>query len=300
MFNNIRYFIKEAGINLFRNRLMTLASILTVSSSTLILIIFFILASNINYILSNFENSIGMTVYVSEELSSEENLKFYDKLLEIETISEIVYVSKKEAFEKASDIFKGNDNVLKGLESDHPFPRSYEITLTSSEYGEDVYKILKEYEGEELSSIKYAQSETSALIIINGVIQLISIILIGGLSFIAIVIIMNTITMAVNSRKNEINIMKYVGATNSFVRWPFLLEGIFIGIVGSVVPLISSFLVYNEILDLIYKKLPMIEYGSFFQPVEDVFEILLPSGLMLGFLLGIVGSATSIKKHLNV
>lgn len=302
MFRNFAYFIKQSNESLFRNRLMTTASILTVSSSTFILIIFFVLVSNINYILDNFSNSIGMSIYVNENVSSEANEIFYKNIKDIKGIKEIVYTSKDKAFLKAKEIFIEQKTALDGLEENHPFPRSYEITLEQSDYGNDVYNELKKHLGDRktLSSIKYAKSETNTLIAINKVIRGVSGILIIGLSFIAIVIIMNTITMAVASRKTEINIMKYVGATNNFIRLPFLIEGLVIGIVGAGLPLILSLLGYDRGIELLNSKLTMIEHLELFQPVEEIFTILIPAGFILGVVLGVLGSAIAIRKHLNV
>ncbi len=298
---NFNYFVKEAIKNLFKNRLMTVASIITVSSTTFILILSYLLGSNLNYMLDNFGNSIGMTIYVNDEITSEQNNEFYDMLLDIDYIDEIVYISKEEALVDFGEMM-GDEDALQGLQDDNPLPRSYEITLVSSDYASEAITELSQYVGEDniLSSIRHAQTETEILLSINKSIRNISLILIIGLCFIAIVIIMNTIRMAVNGRSIEINIMKYVGATNSFVRWPFILEGIFIGLVGSAIPLFLSLFTYNDVIHAIYDSFPMMSSDLVFIPASEIFGFLIPFSLGVGVFIGFLGSATSVKKHLNV
>ncbi len=302
IFRSFNYFAKEAMISLFKNRLMTVASIITIASTTLIVILSYILGTNVNFLLDNFGNSIGMTVYVNESTTSQENSDFYNEISNMEYIEEISYISKDDALIKFDEMIGGGSEILKGLQEDNPLPRSYEITLSDSVYADEVIKNLEQYvgDGNILSSIRHAKTETEILLSLNNSIKMISITLIGGLSFIAIVIIMNTIRLAVNSRRVEINIMKYVGATNAFIRWPFMLEGIFIGVVGASIPLFISMLTYNNIIDAIYSNLPIIQPSITFVSANDIFSFLLPFSLGLGAFIGILGSATSIRNHLNV
>ncbi len=299
---NFNYFIREAMISLFKNRLMTVASIITISSTTLIVILSYILGSNVNFLLEGFGNSIGMTIYVNEETTSQENSDFYNMLSNIEYIEEINYISKDDALIKFSEMIGYESDVLNGLQEDNPLPRSYEITLVNSIYAEDVIEELEKYVGEEniLSSIRHAQTETEILLSLSNGIKMVSIILITGLSFIAIVIIMNTIRLAVNSRRVEINIMKYVGATNAFIRWPFILEGIFIGLVGASIPLFIGIFSYNNVIEAIYNNLPIIQPAIVFMSANDIFAFLIPFCMGFGVIIGIFGSATSVRKHLNV
>lgn len=299
---NINYFIKEAVLSLFKNRLMTVASIVTVTSTTMIVILSYILGSNINFLLENFGNSIGMTVYVNESVTSEENNNFYNELMEIEHIQSTSYVSKEEALEIFGESIGNDSGILKGLSDDNPLPRSYEITLESSEYANDVIKQLNKYVGDDniLSSVRHAQTETEILLSINNGIRIVGIALILGLSFIAIVIIMNTIRLTVNSRRVEINIMKYVGATNAFIRWPFILEGIFIGVVGASIPLFICMFTYNKGIEAIYENMPILQESIMFMTANEIFSVLIPFCLLLGALIGIFGSVSSVRKHLNV
>ncbi len=302
IFRNINYFTKEAVLSLLKNRLMTVASIITVSSTTLIVILSYILGSNVNFLLDNFGNSIGMTVYINEDVTSQENNDFYNTLLQIEHIASTNYISKEEALNIFSETIGDDSGVLKGLAEDNPLPRSYEITLEDSVYANKVIEELNKYvgDGNVLSSIRHAQTETEILLSLNNGIRVVGIALITGLSFIAIIIIMNTIRLAVNSRRIEINIMKYVGATNAFIRWPFILEGVFIGILGASIPLFICIFSYNRVIDAIYENMPILQEGVNFLSASQIFNFLIPFCLLLGASIGIFGSASSIRKHLNV
>lgn len=302
IFRNFGYFVKEAILSLLKNRLMTIASIITVASTTFIIILSYILGSNVNFLLDGFGNSIGMTIYVNENITSEENNDFYNKLLNMEYVDEIIYISKEDALVKFADMIGDDNGVLQGLEEDNPLPRSYEITLTDSIYAEDVIAELEQYVGEDkiLSSIRHAQTETEILLSLSNAIKTVSFVLIAGLSFIAIVIIMNTIRLAVNTRRVEINIMKYVGATNAFISTPFILEGVFIGVMGAMIPLFVCIFSYNNVIEAIYANLPIIQSSITFMKANDVFGFLIPFCLGLGALIGVFGSVTSVRKHLNV
>ena len=117
---------------------------------------------------------------------------------------------------------------------------------------------------------------------------------------ISVVIITNTIKLSVFTRRTEISIMKYVGATDWFIRWPFVIEGIIIGIVGAAIPIIIAWPLYNKLVDVIYAQIPMVQNLVSFKFGIDIFSVLLPFALLFGALLGVIGSTISLRKHLNV
>jgi cell division transport system permease protein len=117
---------------------------------------------------------------------------------------------------------------------------------------------------------------------------------------VSVVIITNTIRITVNSRRQEINIMKYVGATDWFIRWPFIIEGVLIGLFGSAIPLALSLTGYNQVLLIAYEEIPMLQNIVSFIPAADIFRVLIPMCLAFGVAIGITGSSASIRKHLQV
>ncbi len=151
-----------------------------------------------------------------------------------------------------------------------------------------------------LENIKDAHSETEVLIKINTLITVIGIVVIAILVIISVVIIVNTIKISVFTRKTEINIMKYVGATDWFIRWPFIIEGVLIGLLGALIPMLIAWPAYAKSISMIYDFFPVIKNMVTFRDSSEIFSILLPFSMTFGILLGVIGSVTSIRKHLKV
>ena len=152
----------------------------------------------------------------------------------------------------------------------------------------------------ELENIKDAHSETEVLVKVNTIITVIGVLVIAILVVISVVIIVNTIKISVFTRKTEINIMKYVGATDWFIRWPFIIEGVLIGLIGALIPMVIAWPCYAQSVNMIYEYFPIIKNMVTFRQSSEIFSILLPFSLAFGILLGVVGSVTSIRKHLKV
>lgn len=366
----LKYHLGQAFKGLLKNRLMSLASIITVSACAFVLIISLCIVVNLDYILEQFETVIGISVFIGDDLNDDDLSKLESQLKSIEHISNIEYLSKTDALKWAEENWDNKD-IIQGLENDNPFPRSFEITLEGAKYQKDVIKDLEdiqisfenyllnkpdnaetniennsvseeqtqsdsqttvtetttvtelseetetnleegsekenlvpigdsEYEFKGIEKIKHAQKESEMLVTINTTLRIISLIIIVVMAVISIVIIMNTIKLTVFIRKNEINIMKYVGATDWFIRWPFIIEGIIIGLMGSLIPLTICWFGYNKIIEIMSEKLAVILNIATFKTGSEIFFIVFPVTLFLGSLLGAIGSISSIRKHLNV
>jgi len=152
-----------------------------------------------------------------------------------------------------------------------------------------------------ISEVRHQQNVVDALVAVNRGVRVVSLIIIAVLLVISVVIIMNTIRLTVTNRKLEINIMKYVGATDKFIRWPFVIEGILIGLIGSAVPVLLCWVSYPQVTSALNRRLPAMLDGLIsFIPAHAVFEGLFPVTLVLGAAVGAVGSITSVRKHLHV
>lgn len=159
----------------------------------------------------------------------------------------------------------------------------------------------KDYEYKGIEKIRHSQTASEMLITINTTLRVIGIIVIAIMCAISVAIITNTIKLTVFVRKNEINIMKYVGATDWFIRWPFIIEGILIGIIGSVIPTAICWLSYDKTISILYDKIPLLQNMEIvFKTSGEIFLMVMPLALLLGSFLGAFGSITSIRKHLNV
>ncbi len=158
----------------------------------------------------------------------------------------------------------------------------------------------KDYEYIGIEKIRHSQKESDILLAVNNTVRIASIIIILILAIISVTIIVNTIKLTVYVRKTEINIMKYVGATDWFIRWPFVIEGIIIGIIGSIIPIIICIFGYSKVTSLMYEKMSFIRNYVEFKDTLSMFLAIAPVTVVLGILLGVIGSVNSIKKHLNV
>jgi cell division transport system permease protein len=294
----MKYFVGQGFRGIWRNRLMSLASIGTIASCLMIVGIFYCIAVNVDYILETLEETAGITVFCTDEEVSEDKIRdLEERIRKIDHIDEVVYISPEEALNKEKEEWGEYGSLLDGLENDNPLPPSFEITLDDIRYQKEVVAELNQLSGIE---IRYLEEETKILIGFNNMIRLISLVLILVLGFIGVMLMDNTIRLTVYIRKNEINIMKYIGATNWFIRWPFVIEGIIIGIIGSVLPLVLIWFSYNFITELIYEKNTFIRNVLVFRTPGEIFNVLTPISLIIGIGIGVIGSTISIRRYLKV
>lgn len=247
--------------------------------------------------LETLEETTGITVFYTEEISEEKIQALENRLNQIDHIEKIVYISPEEALNKEKEEWGEYGSLLEGLENDNPLPPSFEITLDDIRYQKDVIAQLNRISGIE---IRYLEEETKILIGFNNMIRIISLVLILILGFIGVMLMDNTIRLTVYVRKNEINIMKYIGATDWFIRWPFVIEGIIIGIIGSILPLIIIWFSYSFITELIYERNTFIQKILVFRTTGEIFNVLTPISLVIGIGIGVIGSAISIRRYLKV
>lgn len=296
--SSIKYYFKEGFTSLLRNRLMTVASIATVAACIFIMSFSYCVVSNLQYVLRQMEDSIGIAVFLNEELTSDDVERISDEIKAIPHVKQVIYTSPDDALTELQEEWS-MDGILDGFSGENnPLSSSFEISLEGVEYQTDVTKALAAIDG--IDNIRDAHTETEILLKVNNVMQVTGVVVIAILAVISVVIIMNTIKISVYTRRNEINIMKYVGATDWFIRWPFIIEGMLIGIIGSVIPMLISWPVYSKIIDILYTSLPVIKNMVSFRYSIDIFSVLIPVSIVSGILLGVIGSVTSIRKHLRV
>lgn len=296
--SSIKYYFKEGFTSLLRNRLMTVASIATVAACIFIMSFSYCVVSNLQYVLRQMEDSIGIAVFLNEELTSDDVERISNEIKAIPHVKQVTYTSPDDALTELQDEWS-MDGILNGFSGENnPLSSSFEISLEGVEYQTDVTKALTAIDG--IDNVRDAHTETEILLKVNNVMQITGVLVIAILAVISVVIIMNTIKISVYTRRNEINIMKYVGATDWFIRWPFIIEGMLIGIIGSVIPMLISWPVYSKIVDILYTSLPVIKNMISFRYSIEIFSVLIPVSIVSGILLGVIGSVTSIRKHLRV
>lgn len=296
--STIKYFIREGLSGLKKNLLMTVASMLAVAACISILSFSYCVGSNLQYMLKQMEDSIGISVFLSGDLTGEEIENMKNEIGKIDHVKDVQYISPADALDSLKKDWGADEDIFVGLDDENnPLSHSFQISLDSIEHQGDVLKTLEGIDG--IDNVRHGQTETEVLLKARNIFSVASVIVMLLLGAISIMIIMNTIRISVVNRRIEINIMKYVGATDWFIRWPFIIEGIIIGVIGAVVPLLIGFPIYAKVTTAIFEYLPMVKFVQFRQ-AGDVFGFLFPCGIIFGIGLGVIGSVTSIRKHLRV
>jgi cell division transport system permease protein len=292
--------MREAVLSLLRNRLMSFASIATVMSCMLVVSFSYCLAANVDYFLEQMESSLNLSVYLRDDLPPENLTSLSDKIHAISHVNAVIYVSSEQALEDFRGELGDDQGLLEGIPEDkNPLPRSFNIALDDIKNRDAVVSELEKLRSEGVEEIKYDEQIINAITTINNGIRIVSVIIIFFLIIVSIVIIMNTIKITVNTRRMEIQIMKYIGATDWFIRWPFIIEGILIGLIGALIPITICWFGYNGAVQAVFDRLKMLENLVEFKSAVNVFLFLAPMSVALGVLIGSVGSVSSLRRHLN-
>lgn len=296
--STIKYFMREGLSGLKKNLLMTMASMVAVAACISILSFSYCVGSNLQYMLNQMEDSIGISVFLKGELTGEQIENMKTEIGKIDHVESVEYISPIDALDELKQDWGADEDIFVGLDNENnPLSHSFQISLDSIENQNGVLTALENVDG--IENVRHGQTETELLLKANRIFSVASVIVMLLLGAISVMIIMNTIRISVVNRRVEINIMKYVGATDWFIRWPFIIEGIIIGLVGAMVPLILGFPIYAKVTSAIFQYLPVIKFIQF-RLTGDVFGFLIPFGVIFGIGLGVIGSVTSIRKHLRV
>ena len=294
-FRSIKYYTKQATGNVFANGWMSIASVFTVIASLLVFGVFFLLTLNLNYIAGQFEGDYEIILVVDENYTFEQTEQLRPQIEAIEFIENVTFDSKESRLDDLKQDMGDNAYLFEGYEENNPLRDWYKVTLTDLSQSETVVAQIESIEG--IVKIIFNQDTIDNLLSATNYLSNISIWIMIALGIISIFIISNTIKLTVFSRAKEINIMKYVGATDWFIRWPFIIEGIIIGLVGSAASLLIISFGYNG-LTAFFGTLG-ISFVSF-MPITQILPFLIPMFLLLGIILGGIGSLISVRKHLKV
>lgn len=297
-FSTLKYYFSEASTGLRKNRWMTVASIAVVAACFFIVAFSVCVMSNLEYILAQIEDSVGVVAFLDDDVTADDVVRIGDEINAIDHVTLATYVSPQEALDELKVEWDADD-ILSGFDGENnPLSHSFEIEMDNIANQGQIVTALEQIDG--VRKVSHAQSETEILLKINKVISVVGIVAILILALISVVIIMNTIKLSVFNRRVEINIMKYVGATDWFIRWPFLIEGLLIGLIGAIIPMVVGWFIYERILSVMTASFPAIVNLVQFRYAIDIFGTLVPCSLVGGMLLGVLGSMSSIRKHLKV
>lgn len=288
------YFIKEVYTSFKRNIWMTLASIFTVVLSLFILGFFSIVILNLNKMADTLESQVQISVYLKDDLSQEEIDETKETLSKIEGLEDIKFTTREEAMKNFKERLGDQQFLLDALDDTNPLPDSFSLTVTSPQQVKTIADTAAALDSVESAS--YSQDIINHLFNLTHLIRLIGVALIILLTGAAIFIISNTIRLTVFARRKEIAIMKYVGATDWFIRWPFLLEGICLGFIGGGLATIFLYIIYNQVTQEIYEAM------AFFPliPQHPFIDYISLAILVAGIIIGALGSTISLKRFLKV
>ncbi|MFV0529014.1 MAG: permease-like cell division protein FtsX [Lachnospiraceae bacterium] len=298
--STIAYEIKQGFVNIGRNWMFSLASVITMTACIFLFGLFFSIVMNMNYITQSTEKDVPITVFF-EENTSDADMEAVRDLINArpEVIADKTnFVSADEAWETYKSTYFGDSADMAEGFKDNPLANSanYEVYVNDIDKQSDLVDYISGLD--HVRSVQQSQSTAQTLSSFNKLVGLVSIAIIAILLVIAVFLISNTVTIGISIRKEEIKIMKLIGATNLFVRAPFLLEGVILGLVGAAIPLVIVYFMYDKVSNFIATRFEMLSFQLL--TVSQVFQYLLPVGLILGIGIGFFGSLFSARKHLRV
>lgn len=291
------YTLHQGFKNIFRNKLFTLASLATIGACLFLFGIMYSILANFQHIIRNAENGVSVTVFFDEGLD-QASIDSIGALIENSPeVDHIVYVSAEEAWESFKTEYLGEyadgftENPL--ADSEH-----YEIYLSDVSKQQQLVDMLTGLSG--VRRVNQSEMTATTLTGINKLVAYISVGIIVILLAVSIFLISNTITIGISVRREEIEIMKYIGATDFFVRAPFVVEGMLIGVIGTIVPLLLIYFLYDVVIDFIMERFSVLSQLLTFLSIYEIFRILVPVSFGIGLGIGFLGSIVTVRKHLRV
>lgn len=302
MIGRMFYAIRQGFKNIGRNRLFSLASVGTITACLFIFGIFYCIVANFQYMVHAAESNVGVTVFFDETTTEEQMLEIQRLIDAREEVSSTTYISADQAWENfKQDYFPdGDEGILAGLDQDNPLVdcASVQVYLADTSRQAELISYIEGLDG--VSEVNASDIIADSFTNFSRLIGYVSIGIILILVFVAIFLISNTVMIGIAVRKEEIAIMKYIGATDIFVRGPFLVEGMTIGLIGSAIPVVVLRLLYPVVVDFVLEHFSILNRILTFMDVNDVFNILIPISLAVGLGIGFIGSYMTLRKHVRV
>lgn len=299
--STVGYSMKQGVKNIGRNKMFSIASVATMAACIFLFGLFYAIVMNFNYIVEKAEEGVAITVFFDDDATEREKEDIGEKLEKAEGVLEVKYVSADEAWDKFKDDYFGESGELaEGFKNDNPLANSdnYEVYMADVSKQKDVVSYAETLDG--VRKVNKSDVVAKTLTSVNKLVGYISIAIIAILLAVSIFLISNTVTMGITVRREEIAIMKYIGAKDGFVRAPFVIEGLLIGVVGALIPLVLLHFMYDKAVAYVMTRFSLLNNIIDFLPVAHVYRTLLPVGIALGVGIGFVGSFFTIRKHLKV
>ena len=313
--STLGYVGKQGVKSIWRNKMFSLASIATMSACIFLFGLFFSIIVNFQYIIRSAEEGVAITVFFDDDVTEEQIKAIGEDLEARDDVAKVTYVSADQAWEDfQKDYFGDNPELAEGFKDDNPLAGSdnYEVYMKTSDDNQNLIAKSKSLSATQQDLVKYAQSldgvrqvnksdvVANTLSSVNMLVAYVSIAIIAILLGVSIFLISNTVTTGIAVRKEEIAIMKYIGAKDFVVRSPFVIEGLIIGVFGAAIPLALLYMLYDKAVAYVMTRFSILKNIITFLPVQNVYIYLLPIGLVMGIGIGFFGSFFTVRKHLRV
>ncbi len=291
---NFTYFLREGVQSIFAHRLMSMAAMSVITACLLLMGSFSLVVANVEHLLKDIENKNEIVAYVDETMTEEQSRAIEDDILAIPTIASVRFTTKAEALEDFKSEFGEESELLDGLDERNPLRDRYTVTLHRIEDTSSAAKSLEKVAG--IAKVSARSDISDKIIQVRDIVTLICVVLIIILVLVSIFIISNTVNLTMFNRREEIAIMKMIGATNGFVRIPFVIEGLLLGIAGALIALLLQWGVYEYVVSRAFEGISFVPTVAF----SDVALALAAAFFGVGVLVGGLGSAITLRKFLKV
>ena len=299
--SSLSYNIRQGFKNIWRNKMFSIASIATMAACIFLFGLFYAITVNFGGMLKNAEKGVAVTVYFDDNATQNQIDEIGTAISKRPEVRTYKFVSADEAWSEFQKSYFGNHkDAADSFADDNPLKdmANYEIYLKDVSKQASFVAYLEKLPG--VREVHQSAATARTLTDFNSLVQLISFAIVVILIAVAIFLISNTITVGISVRKEEIGIMKLIGAKDSFVRAPFVVEGVTIGLIGSVIPLVILYIMYGKIIKYVAERFDALSDMFAFSSVSSIFRVLVPISLLLGVGIGYIGSRLTLKRHLHV
>ena len=296
-YNRFGYLIGEGFSNVFKNKKSTGASLMIMCATMIIFGIFLMLSQNINHFVDDIKSEQGFQVFLTTDATEEQIQEVGDKIRALDGVNTADFKDKEYAMNFMKEKFGDKAELLDGYDNDF-FSTSYIVTLTDLKLSKNVQNEILKFEN--VKKITSSDETVTTLLSVANGIKIVTAVILILLVIISIFIISNTIKLTVHARRKEISIMKYVGATNSFIRWPFIVEGMIIGILSSLISIVIVGGAYSLLAEQAVNSSFMIKIGLSLLSFKDMISSIIVVYMLLGIGIGALGSVISMRKYLKV
>ena len=291
-----KYTVRQAFSQIFRNKNMSSASVFSITAMLLMVGLFFTIMVNVNLMAKNAEDQFDtISVYLKDTVTAEQGAELAEQIKVIDHVADAKYVSKDEAMAIMKERWGENGYLLDGVTS-NPLPASVEVTSADLEYEDKIVQELNKFDA--VDEVRFYRDATEKVMTITGYIQKGALAIIIVLLIVSLIVVSNTVKLTVHAREEEIHIMKYVGATNWFVRGPFFVEGIIIGLVSSILAVLIVGFAYYKFIEVFTPRF-LILFNSGMVPFDFIIENLIIIFVALGVCIGALGSILSMRRFLD-